>query len=44
MCEYWVLYFLTTLYYKLTERGPEIIKSCESVKKIALHGSITKQN
>lgn len=42
MCEYCVLNFLKTLYYKLTvsKRGPEIIKS----KKIALHGSITKQN
>lgn len=44
MCEYCELIFLTTLFYKLTvsKSGPEIIKSCESVKKKALHGSITK--
>lgn len=41
--EYFELNFLTTLFYKLTvsKTGPEIIKSCESVKKKALHGSIT---
>lgn len=44
MCEYCVFNFLKLFYYKLMvlKRGLEIIKSCESVKKIVLYGLIIK--